>query len=362
MKNSLPQAIARHLQKRGISDENEIYLYAFSFVGIMYCLISHILLLCLFVVNDIALYAYCNAVSVCIYCVALLCHRKKLYSVSMLMATLEVVTYGTIFVCFSGMDTFVIGYLLIVVMMHALVPYASDNVRMPIGMTVAAVSICVTVGSFYIEPRILLGEGLTAMLTIVNIVLLFTATITLLYTGQLIRMMMNRINRLKMNELSAQANTDPLTGLFNRRYADAVFTAGLNEKDGIRHCVAILDIDSFKDVNDTYGHACGDEVLVALAALIQDSLRPGDLVFRWGGEEILLLVKDIELSAAYTLLEKLRTHIADFVFETQSASVRLTATIGVAALNPGDIEGSMRTCDENLYIGKNLNKNTVVAR
>jgi diguanylate cyclase (GGDEF)-like protein len=164
-----------------------------------------------------------------------------------------------------------------------------------------------------------------------------------------------------MKTLSAMANTDPLTGLFNRRYAETYFTDILNTREGVPYCVAMLDIDDFKRVNDTWGHACGDEVLVFLAGFLTASLRRSDLIFRWGGEEFLMILENVELPTAYAILDQLRQGLADTVIKTRERDLRITVTIGAAALDSAAVDDCIKKSDGNLYIGKRKSKNVVVA-
>jgi diguanylate cyclase (GGDEF)-like protein len=155
------------------------------------------------------------------------------------------------------------------------------------------------------------------------------------------------------------ANTDALTGLFNRRYADLFFSSVLDRD--MRYCVALLDIDDFKKINDTYGHPCGDQVLVYLADFLRRNLRKSDYVFRWGGEEFLIVLSRVESHVARGVLEKLRLGLAQSPVETKEAALRVTVTIGVASLDADDIAASIKACDDRLYYGKRNGKNRVVA-
>jgi diguanylate cyclase (GGDEF)-like protein len=165
----------------------------------------------------------------------------------------------------------------------------------------------------------------------------------------------------ELENTEESANRDALTGLFNRRYANLLFASLYDEREGDRYCVALLDIDDFKLINDTYGHPCGDQVLAALAAFVRGSLRKSDKVFRWGGEEFLILLQGADLPAARAILEKLCTGLAEMIIETREAPIRITATIGIAELDAGDVAAGIKACDDRLYEGKRSGKNMVVA-
>ena len=122
----------------------------------------------------------------------------------------------------------------------------------------------------------------------------------------------------------------------------------------------MLDIDDFKVLNDTYGHELGDDVLKHLSDSITSSLRKTDVVFRWGGEEFLILLKDVDVSTAYRLLDKLRGKLESGNLEINDMTLNYTVTIGVCALDPQNVKQSIDTSDRLMYKGKALGKNRVV--
>ena len=130
------------------------------------------------------------------------------------------------------------------------------------------------------------------------------------------------------------AATDPLTGLYNRRYADA-YLASLtvrDGRDGKDYSVVLMDLDHFKAVNDTHGHAAGDLVLREVAARLKDNLRACDLVARYGGEEFLIVLPETSCSTATLLAERLRSAVASrAVTLPDGRGIHVTASIGVAA-------------------------------
>jgi diguanylate cyclase len=110
-------------------------------------------------------------------------------------------------------------------------------------------------------------------------------------------------------QLREQANRDPLTGLYNRRYLDSTLERELArcKRDGNPLALILIDIDHFKQVNDTYGHQAGDEILLRLAALLAGMARAGDVACRYGGEEFLLLMPTMPMASARERAEALRS-------------------------------------------------------
>jgi diguanylate cyclase (GGDEF)-like protein/PAS domain S-box-containing protein len=163
-------------------------------------------------------------------------------------------------------------------------------------------------------------------------------------------------------ELRAVAATDPLTGLANRRQLDAALERHriLLDRTGIPFGLVLIDIDHFKAVNDTLGHAAGDRALVGFAAALGRHCRPSDLVGRYGGEEFLILVPGIRLAEAARLAERLRGAVAGAPAEAFGGA-RLTASFGVVEARPGEPAAALTArADAALYAAKAAGRNRVV--
>ena len=155
------------------------------------------------------------------------------------------------------------------------------------------------------------------------------------------------------------AETDTLTGCGNRRQFEQMVSAEMSRavRYGQQVCLLMLDIDFFKRVNDEFGHPMGDLVLVRLAELIKSQIRPSDTLFRWGGEEFVLLVPSVTQEQAGLLAEKLRQYIASAHFPHQHT---LTISIGLAAFRVSDsFDEWMRRVDAALYQAKSNGRNRV---
>jgi two-component system, cell cycle response regulator len=163
------------------------------------------------------------------------------------------------------------------------------------------------------------------------------------------------------------AVTDGLTGLYNRRYLDNQLAAMFDDsvRRGRHLSVLVLDIDKFKPINDTYGHDAGDEVLREFATRIRSQTRGIDVVARYGGEEIVVVVPDTDLDVAQIVAERIRECVENEAFGIHQAtrSVKVTVSIGVASRLPGDTLASavLKRADVALYRAKELGRNQVVA-
>ena len=158
--------------------------------------------------------------------------------------------------------------------------------------------------------------------------------------------------------------TDSLTGLFNSRYLQERLAAELDRAERYRRPFAllVLDCDNFKCINDTYGHLEGDKVLQMLASVIGQCLRRSDSAYRYGGEEFVVLMPEVNGEAAYALAERLRANFAESEVVTDDGQpVRCTISIGVAEYVLGDCGVSLiRRADEASYKAKQRGKNCVV--
>jgi diguanylate cyclase len=160
------------------------------------------------------------------------------------------------------------------------------------------------------------------------------------------------------------ARLDPLTGVANRKSFDERFAQEITRRaQGGGSLVMLLwDIDSFKVINDSYGHRAGDRVLQTVAGCFKTALRAGDFVARIGGEEFAVLLSGIGLSEAVNIANEVRTAVEGLRFHFRGAPVRVTVSCGVTELNPDDAsEAAFDRADAALYRAKNGGKNLCVA-
>lgn len=152
------------------------------------------------------------------------------------------------------------------------------------------------------------------------------------------------------------ANTDYLTGLPNRRKIDQALHHALKRQQKIS--IIYLDIDHFKQINDTFGHTAGDEALKEFSNETLEVLGEKNMLGRWGGEEFMIILKN-DLNEATIFAEKIRAHIAEHRFETIGS---LTVSFGVTELQEGDnLDTLLNRADKALYIAKNSGRNRVVS-
>lgn len=199
-----------------------------------------------------------------------------------------------------------------------------------------------------LQEMLMINAGIGGAITLIILILLLIS----------VRRYQKRIEK--------SAATDQLTSLLNRQAFDFVFQHALLDSERSRQsmCVALIDIDFFKKVNDKYGHLVGDHVLREIALIAKRSLRESDVICRWGGEEFLILLKNCTLEKATSIAENLRTTIAnnDFSRTTDLARSRLSITVsmGVAQCKDKETEDSVfERADVALYQAKENGRNSV---
>lgn len=156
---------------------------------------------------------------------------------------------------------------------------------------------------------------------------------------------------------------DILTGLNNRRSGEKLLKLVHDsyEKEGVPFCLAIGDIDHFKYVNDTYGHECGDVVLAHSASLFKEHMQGKGFAIRWGGEEFLLVYKDMNMNKALLHLQELMDAVRSMrICYGEETRIGITMTFGIVEGSGGRIEHIIRDADEKLYEGKNSGRDQIV--
>ncbi len=170
--------------------------------------------------------------------------------------------------------------------------------------------------------------------------------------------------RRRADELDRVSRTDVLTGLHNRRHAEEHLRrlSAAARRHGNPFAVLVADVDHFKRVNDTAGHAAGDAVLQAVAGVLQGSVRTEDLVARWGGEEFLVALPHTGARAAGVLAERLRARVAGLCVPVDGRSLRVTISIGGAATLDRGVPELLAAADRELYAAKDGGRDGVRVR
>lgn len=167
---------------------------------------------------------------------------------------------------------------------------------------------------------------------------------------------------MELEKTRSAALEDFLTKLPNRRAFDRRFAeaTAAYDRNGHTFCLALLDLDHFKQVNDAHGHDAGDSVLSVTGRVLSDTCRTNDFVARFGGEEFVILMSDTELEGARVLCERIRARLETTVVRHEDKSIRMTCSIGLAEAGPNcNGQQILRLADELLYYAKGAGRNRV---
>jgi diguanylate cyclase (GGDEF)-like protein len=201
-----------------------------------------------------------------------------------------------------------------------------------------------------------LSASLIRIFNYINIVISFTAVGLISYYFRLASIALEQ-------ELEKLANTDSLTGLYNRRRMQEILEIqkSLSSRSGSNFTLIFVDIDHFKKFNDTYGHCCGDFILCEVAAFMRKHLRQEDALARWGGEEFLIMLPNTDIKGARTMAEKIRKAITEERFHLAGQDFSVTMTFGLTQHEDNaSIDDSLKRADDALYKGKEAGRNLVM--
>ena len=174
----------------------------------------------------------------------------------------------------------------------------------------------------------------------------------------------NKQLQIAINNLEKLTLTDYLTGAYNRRYIlEHIKQEIIRFKRNKRAFSFVLcDIDNFKKINDSYGHAFGDQVLVDTAKFLCETCREMDILSRWGGDEFLFLLPETDLNGAVIFSERARKSLEEKVFDYDHTDFRVSLTFGVSEYNESDgVNESIKNADNALLKGKSSGRNMVMA-
>ncbi len=175
-------------------------------------------------------------------------------------------------------------------------------------------------------------------------------------------LLLNRMLRGYQRRIQALATVDSLTGLPNRRGFDLLAAHAVHEanRDTQPLSALLLDLDHFKQLNDSHGHLAGDEVLKGFAQVLENSLRQSDVICRWGGEEFIVLLRNSDSTHATQVAEKIRQHTEQQPFTFAGQAIRVTASIGQTGLQADDtLQSLIARADRALYRAKQAGRNRV---
>ena len=318
--------------------------------------------LCVHVVNALLFWKFglyplvvLNVASSVVYVVFLTLFKDENLRIS--FAYFEIIIFSAVTELISGGHfgtlTFVIGMVAVIFFM---LPYSNrkKHIYQLIGAALAVAISLISVFNYSLYPELMdLVLHHSSFVKVLNLIItLFSLFyLTNLYLVEL---------RTTREKLDYNSNHDMLTGLYNRRFFEGIMKRSKEEKE-TSFSVAMLDVDDFKKINDTYGHETGDRVLATVSKCIEASLPENAVAVRWGGEEFVLYLPQIDETQALEVLNNFRAKLAEQAIYHKGIRVTITVTIGLCTGESiANYEEYLRQADEKLYWGKKHGKNQIV--
>ncbi|EBA01620.1 GGDEF domain-containing protein [Marinobacter sp. ELB17] len=222
--------------------------------------------------------------------------------------------------------------------------------------------------TFFVIPLMLFFAALAIVdLEFKQLIPFLFDPLVMIFLGMVVSGSLSQLRRsefLSRQQLKSLASTDQLTGLLNRHaiHKSLEQLVARHARHGHPFSLILGDLDKFKRVNDSYGHNVGDEVLIETANRLQDHVRAGDILCRWGGEELLVVLPDTERDSALAVAEKLRCAIGEAPMTAGGHSIEQTISFGVTCYHNGEhIDTTIMRADSALYLAKQGGRNRVVS-
>ncbi|WRS28083.1 GGDEF domain-containing protein [Oscillospiraceae bacterium MB08-C2-2] len=321
-------------------------------------LIVHLAFIPFFFISSIWQLGIVNAFSMLIYAVVVLINVRVKGVLSSLLIVLELCAYSVASVYIVGWEANTQWFLpFMIIPCYLSFPISRRRAWVYIALLCAALFYCYWV---YLFTPPLYHINLQYII-LLNLFFCTVCAIVVIRSTHFAHHLSETSYRERIQKLASDAAIDPLTKLGNRRYAESKLQGLINAQNRSTTCFAMMDIDYFKKINDTYGHSCGDEVLKILAEQISLRFRKSDIVVRWGGEEFLLILTNTGGDAAQRVLSNFRRIVEQMPFVVDGRILRVTITIGYYECSGHiGVSQAIDFCDQALYYGKNHGRNCIV--
>ncbi len=326
-----------------------------TLIFLIMCLCVHVFNVFLFWEFGLYPLVILNALSSVVYVIFLTLFKNENLRIS--FAYFEIILFSAATELISGGHfgtlNFVIGMMAVIFFM---LPYSNrkKHVYQLIGAVSAVAISLISVYGYSLYPE-LVGTALQHKAFVKSMNLVITL-FSLFYLSNLYLVEL----RTTREKLDYNSNHDMLTGLYNRRFFEGIMKRSKEEKE-TSFSVAMLDVDDFKKINDTYGHETGDRVLAAVSKCVEASLPQDAVAVRWGGEEFVLYLPQVDEAQALDILNNFRAKLSEQAVYYRGTRVTITVTIGLCTGESiADYQEYIRQADEKLYWGKKHGKNQIV--
>lgn len=345
-------------------NNNRNQIKSFLYLGNILILGVHVFLLGFFAFTHVSLMVIVNALSVSIYVSLFLAIRHGKSRTYITVTLAEIIAHMLLAVACVGWNCGFQYYFFGAMATVFYTDYFFARARMKQFNTIALSLICAVsfpaalILSRHHVPIYILSDNITLVITVINALFMFGFAVICFW------LLVSKANFYE-NELERQANHDKLTGLVNRNYLIGHLQKVYEEENMADYWLAMMDIDNFKKINDTYGHNCGDYVLKCVASLIAEN-SCGMTPCRWGGEEFILVGRMTEHRAegpgsASFVMEKIRRAVEKYDFRYEGREIKVTVTIGLSRYAEDQtVDAWINAADQKLYQGKQSGKNKLV--
>lgn len=350
------------LEKGVISQENQYFFMLINYTAFA-ALIGHILFATLFFILKIKPLFYYNIFSSILYSACYIWNRKGNHYLAQTICTLEVITHAILATLFIGSQSGYSVYIICIIVIAFFSPVRNYFLKGSVFLLCTGVYLGLEYYARLNSPFVQLSSQTVSLLYYTNTIALFFVIATLIHYYRLAVNHVERNLRQANLRLELLASTDPLTKLLNRRGMAAILQ---NESERAKETpeqfsLILADIDSFKLINDQYGHECGDLILAGIGDCFRNALRERDQVARWGGEEFLILLPTTDAKGGERIAERLKSIIEENVFHYKKWTIPVTLTFGITVYNgSGEIMACINEADEALREGKQHGKNCVI--
>lgn len=300
-----------------------------------------------------------HAIGVFVFIVMIFPLRRGRIDLAGIVMGLTIIFSSIVTIHTIGDNAYSILYLYFVLVMMMIVPFKSKVIRIISAVLIPMVTVSAHIYEAFTTPLYTLDAWVINTVAISNVTITVLGILLLIALQQFLKSVIDGYNSDNLKELQAQAYIDPLTKLYNRRYAD-IYISTLGRPSATITYIAVADIDDFKLINDTHGHDTGDVVLQIIAKIMKENTGKRNPVFRWGGEEFMAFLFDMNEHEAVECADKVRQIIQDTPMCVGNLVLRPTVTMGVAKLDFGAFEDCFAEADRNMYYGKQHGKNAVI--
>lgn len=349
-------------------DKRDEKFYVFSNYAYLFCVFAHLIFLVLGYLLKVYILAVFNIYSVIIFPVCLILNRKNRLKLAFYLAITELILHAfvaTLCIGFEGCFFLAFIGVCVVIAYSPFVSFVNKVVLLPLMLMVFLASYLITAnyGAMYtIDALFVQSFG------VLNIIVI---TVSIIYVLMMYFDLTNTLNE----KLKRSSEIDPLTQTYNRRFLNEYLEIEVKRQleqikynlnfEGVHDfTLALIDIDDFKEINDTYGHLAGDLVLQETASLIKGSLFERDVLCRYGGEEFIIVFIKTVKNNTITVAEKIRKLVNEHEFKL-SDTVRKKLSISIGLASFGELPGGkamdiINLADKRLYAAKHQGKNRVV--